>query len=127
MTGGEKSNLPLNQGLTVWRSDEGTSVRWSTINERTWPETTSCASISSAPGEAGRSSLGKNIRAKSASAVTGTATYIQRHTVFRLVPASARNAERRRFCKCFGGRKDRSFPLIADLSASWLSYACLHA
>src|SRR5258706_11964181 len=47
LTGGEKSSLPLNHGLTVCWSVDTTSRAWLAISERMWLETISCASCCS--------------------------------------------------------------------------------
>jgi hypothetical protein len=41
---------PWNHGFTVCWSDDGTSVRWLAINDRTWPETTLSTMRSCSPG-----------------------------------------------------------------------------
>src|SRR6266404_9826596 len=50
LTGGEKSTLPLNHGLTVCWSVDATSIRWLAINDRKWLETISCTSCFSDEG-----------------------------------------------------------------------------
>ncbi len=39
--------MPLNHGLTVCWSDDATSVKWSTISERTCEEISSCSTVRS--------------------------------------------------------------------------------
>src|SRR5207247_2381211 len=51
-TGGERSTLPVNHGLTVCWSEDATSVQWlARSEERTWLETTSSTRRSCAEGD----------------------------------------------------------------------------
>src|SRR5580698_1059056 len=50
LTGGEKSSLPLNQGLTVCWSVDTTSMIWLAIRERMWLKTISWANCCCAEG-----------------------------------------------------------------------------
>src|SRR5580704_10753525 len=76
MTGGEKGNLPVNQGLTVCWSVEATSVRWLAINERTWAETISWDRRSSIEV---RITKGMAIKRTSAAAANGASAPGQPH------------------------------------------------
>jgi hypothetical protein len=66
-TSGEKSSFPLNQGLTVCRSEEATSVRCSAISDRTCADTTSWFTTSSSDG-----ALGMATSAQARVAITGS-------------------------------------------------------
>src|SRR5271170_7714562 len=66
LTGGEKSSLPLNHGLTVCWSVDTTSMTWLAISERIWLETISCASGCS---DGGRVNVIVNSSARHAAAI----------------------------------------------------------
>src|SRR5262245_47392334 len=68
-TGGEKSNFPSNQGFTVCESEEVTSVKWSTIKERTWPAITSCSAYCGTEGLIQRDIVPHNTMTRQATAV----------------------------------------------------------
>src|SRR5580658_1912229 len=66
LTGGEKSSLPLNHGLTVCWSVDTTSMTWLAIRERMWLETISCARGCS---DGGRVNVTVNSSARQAAAI----------------------------------------------------------
>src|ERR1041384_8289468 len=74
LTGGEKSSLPLNHGLTVCWTVETTSRVWPGISERMWPETISHASCCS---DEGRVSVTVNSSARQTAAAPDIALVSQ--------------------------------------------------
>src|SRR6266568_3399530 len=74
LTGGEKSSLPLNHGLTVCWSVDTTSRAWPAISERMWLETISCASCCS---DEGRVSVTVNSSARQTAAAPDIAPVSQ--------------------------------------------------
>src|SRR3974377_866777 len=90
-TAGEKSSLPLNQGLTVCCSDDATSVKCWGMSERIWLERTSCANISWVDGPCKN---GTSAKTTMAAAATGAAILTHDQTSLREIdrarPASAR-------------------------------------